>query len=205
MPDPQTTTAREALARFLMGGSREWQDMGQPYEQLTQHKVRREQPKSGAPIWPEMPMWEWKHGGEAERILRFLGLDPEALVPSDQQTTDNDGRHCGQTHDENLDWLAAHARARQRILSQVGLGGTSRGSALSEAPILARAEAAERLGQLLYYHLERLDPSYSERGWDDLPADEQHVYVYAIWNVIMLGGNDVLLLLANDDAIGRST
>lgn len=78
MADKTETTAREALARFLMGGSRDFQDMGQPYEQLSVHRVRREQPKHSRLFYPEMPMWEWERGAEAERILRFLGMDPEA-------------------------------------------------------------------------------------------------------------------------------
>lgn len=76
---PTTMTQREALARFLMGGSRRFQDAGLPYETFSNGtRARREQPKWGDPIWPEMPMWDWNHGGEAERILRFLNIDPEA-------------------------------------------------------------------------------------------------------------------------------
>lgn len=71
------------------------------------------------------------------------------------------------------------------------------------APV--RLEAAERLGRLLYYHLERLDPSYEERPWDDLPGSEQDVYIDAIWNVITFGGKDVLLLLPDHSDVSRST
>ena len=71
---------RESLARFLMGGSRSYQDAMQPYEQLCVHRVRREQPKYGAPIYPEMPMWEWQQGSRAREILEFLGLDPEEMI-----------------------------------------------------------------------------------------------------------------------------
>jgi hypothetical protein len=79
MSDQHKTTQREALARFLMGGSRDFQDEGQPYEELSGGmRARREQPKWGAPVWPEIPLWDWHKGGEAERILRFLGIDPEA-------------------------------------------------------------------------------------------------------------------------------
>lgn len=74
-----TPTNREALARFLMGGHADSQDDGQPYERLQSGLItRREQPKAGPAMWPEMPQWEWQHGAEAERILLFLGLDPEA-------------------------------------------------------------------------------------------------------------------------------
>lgn len=72
-------TKYEALARFLCGGTPEWQDMTQPYEELSPGlRARREQPDCGPAIYPEMPMWEWKHGAAARDILTFLGIDPDA-------------------------------------------------------------------------------------------------------------------------------
>jgi len=69
----------------------------------------------------------------------------------------------------------------------------------------SRAAAAERLGRLLYYHLERLDPSYKERAWDDLPGGEQDVYIGAVRDAILFGEEHVLLLLSDDGAVSGRT
>lgn len=66
----------------------------------------------------------------------------------------------------------------------------------------ARAEAFERLGHLLYYHLERLDPSFEARAWEDLPEDERSVYISAIESVIISANNEISILLSGDCNIG---
>lgn len=50
-----------------------------------------------------------------------------------------------------------------------------------------------------------LETSYETREWEDFPGSEQHVYVYAIWNVITFGRKDVLLLLPNDRDVSRGS
>jgi hypothetical protein len=55
-------TNHEALSRFLTCASPEWQDMPVPYDHAS----------------PEMLMWEWSQGIQADRILEFLCMDPDA-------------------------------------------------------------------------------------------------------------------------------
>ncbi len=72
------------------------------------------------------------------------------------------------------------------------------------APAAVPPEALA-LARTLYVQLERLDPSYEARLWDDLDGLEQDVYVYAVWNTIALRRDDILKLFACDDAVGRRT
>ncbi len=70
----------------------------------------------------------------------------------------------------------------------------------AEVPIEAVA-----LARTLYGQLERLDPSYETRLWDDLCGSEQDVYIYAIWDTFKLSRDEALKLLTCNNTVSRSS
>ena len=59
------------------------------------------------------------------------------------------------------------------------------------------------LGKILFDQLERMDPSYVHRSWDDLDGGEQYIYIHAIVSVIRFGEERILELLASDNEVSR--
>lgn len=70
--------------------------------------------------------------------------------------------------------------------------------AMLEVPVEALS-----LARTLYGQLERLDPSYETRLWDNLCGSEQDVYIYALWDTLKLSRDTVLNLFARDDEVSR--
>jgi hypothetical protein len=71
----------------------------------------------------------------------------------------------------------------------------------SAYPEIFPSEAEERLGRCLYQQLERLDPSYENRKWDDLEGPEQDVYLLAAKSTIRLEADATLRILSDDGII----
>ena len=65
------------------------------------------------------------------------------------------------------------------------------------------SETKAVLGKMLFEQLERMDPSYDGRSWDDLDGGEQDIYIHAVVSVVRFGEEKISELLAYDDEVSR--